>query len=49
MRRNLHEEKQHVTSEVRDTYVQQIQGQLKDRESTWWNKVTGDPDSEEAA
>ena len=33
------------------TYVQQIQSQLKDRESTWWNKVTGDgdPDSEEAA
>ena len=24
------------------SYVQQIQSQLKDREATWWNKVTGD-------
>jgi hypothetical protein len=28
------------------TYVQQIQSQLKDRESTWWNKVTGDAESD---
>jgi hypothetical protein len=31
------------------SYVQQIQSQLKDREATWWNKVTGDDAPEEAA